>query len=79
VRSRKIVPFYRAPAALNPDAMKIVYAAFERAEQDLRDQGALSDVARAALARTVIELAEHGMRCPTLLSDAAVARFGKAA
>lgn len=79
MNSRKIVPFFSVPAALDPDAMKIVIAAFERAQQDLRDDGPLSDAARAALARTVIELAEHGVRCPALLSDAALARFGKAA
>jgi hypothetical protein len=79
VSSRKIIPLYGAPKALSPDAMKIAFTAFERAAQDLHNDRPLTEADRAALARVVIELAEHGLRCPSLLRDAAIARFEQAA
>jgi hypothetical protein len=79
VASRKIIPLYGAPNALSPDAMKIVIAAFDRATEALHNGRPLSEADRVVLARAVIELAERGVRCPSLLRDAAIARFEQAA
>lgn len=67
------------PKALDPAAVRAIIIAFDDAAEALRHRGEryaeLAPKTRASLARTVIELAEHGLRDPELLKDAALARF----
>jgi len=67
------------PNALDPKAMRAIVIAFDDAAEELRHRGPtykeLAPATSASLARTVIELAEHGLRDPDLLKKAALARF----
>lgn len=67
------------PKALDPGTVRAIIIAFDDAAEALRHRGEscaeLPPQTRASLARTVIELAEHGLHDPVLLKDAALARF----
>lgn len=67
------------PKALDPVALRAIIIAFDDAAEVLRHRGddyvELPPRTRASLARTVIELAEHGLRDPEQLKEAALARF----
>ena len=63
------------PKALDPSTIRTIIIAYEIASEELKDRGQLSPSTREALARTVIELAEYGIRCPVALTETALARF----
>ena len=65
-----------APRALSPTTVRAIIDAYDRAAVELADRGVvLTDRVRASLARTIIELAEHGNHHPRRLKTAALARF----
>lgn len=72
-------PRASVPKALDPTTVRAIVIAFDDAAEALRHRGAdyreLASKTRASLARTLIELAEHGLRDPILLKEAALARF----
>jgi hypothetical protein len=65
-----------APRALAPATVQIIIEAYDRAVSELTQRGVVvTERVRADLARTVIELAEHGTVHPRTLKTAALARF----
>jgi len=70
-------PTFQRPSIRRPFAIVI---AFDDAAEALRHRAEHRELApktRASRARTLIELAEHGLRDPVLLKEAALARFKK--
>jgi len=70
----EVIHLFRA-AAFDPETLKILCAAFDRATRSLRDKGQ-PYVVNEIIAQRIIALAEKGERDPVALAEDALVGFG---